>query len=188
MVQPLSAHVAFRPEAKVTHLCLAGDESFLAWAEKGGRVSIGDFTEDASKNKSIHWKSQSTVVGLCSRGNRLFALDDMNGLTCLDSDAHVAWSTEIPGGGFSLHQGPNSMAVVDALGRLHVIGYDGKKADMFPTIEGVLRALYVGHFLAIAHEDGTVHVLKDGEVHGGDQAEVRLENPLLSLVLTTMSI
>ena len=164
MVQTLSAHVAFRPEAKVTHLCLAGDESFLVWAEKGGRVSIGTFTDDASKNTSIHWKGQSTVVGLCSRADRLFVLDDMTGLTCLDSDAHVAWSIEIPGGGFSLHQGPKNMAVVDALGRLHVIGYDGKKVDMFPPIEGVLRALYVGQFLAIAHEDGTVHVLKDGQV------------------------
>ena len=164
MVQTFGAHVAFRPEAKVTHLCLAGDESFLAWAEKGGRVSIGEVSQDDSNNKSRVWMSQSTVVGLCSRGDRLFALDDMNGLTCLDSDAHVAWSTEIPGGGFSLHQGPNSMAVVDALGRLHIIGYDGKKAEGFPTIEGVLRALYVGQFLALSHEDGTVHVLKDGVV------------------------
>ena len=164
MVQTLTAQVAFRPEAKVTHLCLAGDESFVAWAEKGGRVSIGELTEDTSSQKPAFWMSQSNVVGLCSRGDRLFALDDMNGLSCLDSTAHLTWSTEIPGGGFSLHQGPNSMAVVDALGRLHVIGYDGKKADGFPTIEGVLRALYVGQFLAVAHEDGTVHVLKGGEV------------------------
>ena len=84
MVQTFGAHVAFRPEAKVTHLCLAGDESFLAWAEKGGRVSIGEVSKDDSNNKSKVWMSQSTVVGLCSRGDRLFALDDMNGLTCLD--------------------------------------------------------------------------------------------------------
>ena len=105
MVQTLSATIAFTPERKVTHLCLAGDASFLAWAEQGGKVSLAPLEDHVLGEVSGVWNNTAAIVGLCSRGNRVFALDELNGLTCLDAEGEVAWFYGVPGGGFSLHQG-----------------------------------------------------------------------------------
>lgn len=164
MVQTLSATIAFTPERKVTHLCLAGDTSFLAWAEQGGRVSFGTLEHHLPGEVSAVWHNTATVVGLCSRGNRLFALDELNGLTCLDDEGQVAWFSEVPGGGFSLHQGSENMAVIDALGRLHLIGYDGANVEHAPSVDGVLKACFIDDALVLACEDGTVLAIRKNSV------------------------
>jgi len=164
MVQTFSTSIAFTPERKVTHLCLAGDASFLAWAEQGGKVSLGSLDDHLPGEVSAVWKNTAAIVGLCSRGNRLFALDELNGLTCLDDKGDVAWFSEVPGGGFSLHQGSENMAVVDALGRLHLIGYDGANVAHAPSVDGVLKACFIDDTLVLACEDGTVQGIRNNSV------------------------
>ena len=164
IVQTFSTSIAFTPERKVTHLCLAGDASFLAWAEQGGKVSLGSLDDHLPGEVSAVWKNTAAIVGLCSRGNRLFALDELNGLTCLDDKGDVAWFSEVPGGGFSLHQGSENMAVVDALGRLHLIGYDGANVAHAPSVDGVLKACFIDDTLVLACEDGTVQGIRNNSV------------------------
>ena len=164
MVQTFSTSIAFTPERKVTHLCLAGDASFLAWAEQGGKVSLGSLDDHLPGEVSAVWKNTAAIVGLCSRGNRLFALDELNGLTCLDDKGDVAWFSEVPGGGFSLHQGSENIAVVDALGRLHLIGYDGANVAHAPSVDGVLKACFIDDTLVLACEDGTVQGIRNNSV------------------------
>ena len=164
MVQTFSTTIAFTPERKVMHLCIAGDASFLAWAEQGGKVSLGRLEDHLPVEVSAVWENTASIVGLCSRGNRLFALDELNGLTCLEDKGDVAWFSEVPGGGFSLHKGPNNMAVVDALGRLHLIGYDGANVAHAPSVEGVLKACFIEDTLVLACEDGTVQAIQNNSV------------------------
>ena len=164
MVQTLSATIAFTPERKVTHLCLAGDASFLAWAEQGGKVSLAPLEDHVLGEVSGVWNNTAAIVGLCSRGNRVFALDELNGLTCLDAEGEVAWFYEVPGGGFSLHQGSENMAVVDALGRLHLIGYGGANVEHAPSVDGILKACFINEALVLSCEDGTVQVIRKNSV------------------------
>jgi hypothetical protein len=161
MVATLTTRVAFRPEQKVTHLALAGDGSFLAWAEQGGLVSIASLRDGEVSESRATWSTDASIVGLATRGSRLFVLDDLNGLTCLASDGSVAWFFEVAGGGFSLHEGPHSMAIVDALGRLQSVGYDGQEASSPPNTDGILKALFVQDCLVLAHEDGSVQALRN---------------------------
>ena len=111
MVHTRLTQVATKPEHKVTQLCLSSSGTFLAWAEQGGHVCLGSLSATHSIEVTSRWSASGTIVGLCTRGERAYALDDVDGLTCLNQDGESVWSVDVPGGGFSLHQGPNDMAV-----------------------------------------------------------------------------
>ena len=123
MVKTRLAQVAFKPERKVTQLCLSLEGSHLAWAEQGGHLSLIHFQADGAALDPRSWKAEGSIVGLCNRGQRFFALDDINGLSCLEMDGTVAWSVEVLGGGHSLYSGPHDMAIIDSLGRLYRVDY-----------------------------------------------------------------
>ena len=164
MVHTRLTQVAAKPEHKVTQLCLSSSGTFLAWAEQGGHVCLGSLSATHSIEVTSRWSASGTVVGLCTRGERAYALDDVDGLTCLNQDGESVWSVDIPGGGFSLHQGPNDIAVIDALGRLHRVGYDGSFTNLSKRFDGVIKSTFVGIYLVLAHEDGRVQSLKGSEV------------------------
>lgn len=164
MLNTRLTQIAFQPERKVTQLCLSGDGSSLAWAEQGGQLTLVNVEGAKPVEQQTPWQASGSIVGLCNRGKRFFALDDVEGLSCLDLDGSVAWHAEILGGGYSLHQGPHDMAVIDALGRLQRIGYDGGITNLSSTFEHILKAVFVGEHLVLAHEDGTVQALSGSTV------------------------
>lgn len=161
MVKTRLAQVAFKPERKVTKLCLSLDGSYLAWAEQGGHLSLIDLNLDEAALAPRSWKAEGSIVGLCNRGQRFFALDDINGLSCLDMDGTVAWSVEVLGGGHSLYCGPHDMAIIDSLGRLYRVDYTGKTTNLTTRFEHISKAVFVNEHLVLAHEDGTVQALAD---------------------------
>lgn len=162
MVKTRAVRVSFKPEQKVEHLCLSSDGACLVWAEQGGAVSIAISAENEDHRIAGVWNAPGGVVGMCLRGDRTFVLDDTDGLSCLNSKAESEWHLTIPGGGFSLHQGPNDMAVVDALGRLYRISYGGQLQNL-NHFEHILKATFVDQYLVLAHEDGSVQALNEDQ-------------------------
>jgi hypothetical protein len=164
MVMTRAAHIAFKPEHKVALLCLSSNGQFVSWADQSGLVSLATVSEDQTLDVKGIWHSSGTVVGLCLRGQRAYVLDDVEGLSCVNREGEVDWHVPVAGGGFSLHKGPTDMAVIDALGRLLRIGYDGSATDLTSQFEGILDAMYAREFLVLSHEDGSVKALKGSQV------------------------
>lgn len=158
-----AARIVFKPEHKVILLCLSSNGKFLFWADQSGMVSLATVDDHNVLDANATWTSSGKIVGLCSRGVRAYALDDVDGLSCLNLQGELDWQAPVPGGGFSLHKGPKDMAVIDALGRLLRIGYDGAVTDLTNHYDGILNATYVGAFLVLSHEDGSVRALNGSQ-------------------------
>ena len=164
MVMTRAANIAFKPEHKITMLCLSSSGQFLSWADQSGSVSLASVGKNHTLDVKGNWHAPGTVVGLCLRGQRAYVLDDVEGLFCVNQQGEVDWHVPVAGGGFSLHEGPADMAVVDALGRLLRVGYDGSPTDLTSQFEGILKAMYVSEFLVLSFEDGSVKALNGSQV------------------------
>jgi len=164
MVMTRAANIAFKPEHKITMLCLSSSGQFLSWADQSGSVSLASVGKNQTLDVKGNWHAPGTVVGLCLRGQRAYVLDDVEGLFCVNQQGEVDWHVPVAGGGFSLHEGPTDMAVVDALGRLLRVGYDGSPTDLTSQFEGILKAMYVSEFLVLSFEDGSVKALNGSQV------------------------
>lgn len=164
MVMTRAANIAFKPEHKITMLCLSSSGQFLSWADQSGSVSLASVGKNHTLDVKGNWHAPGTVVGLCLRGQRAYVLDDVEGLFCVNQQGEVDWHVPVAGGGFSLHEGPTDMAVVDALGRLLRVGYDGSPTDLTSQFEGILKAMYVSEFLVLSFEDGSVKALNGSQV------------------------
>ena len=145
-------------------LCLSSSGQFLSWADQSGSVSLASVGKNHTLDVKGNWHAPGTVVGLCLRGQRAYVLDDVEGLFCVNQQGEVDWHVPVAGGGFSLHEGPADMAVVDALGRLLRVGYDGSPTDLTSQFEGILKAMYVSEFLVLSFEDGSVKALNGSQV------------------------
>ena len=144
-------------------LCLSSSGQFLSWADQSGSVSLASVGKNHTLDVKGNWHAPGTVVGLCLRGQRAYVLDDVEGLFCVNQQGEVDWHVPVAGGGFSLHEGPTDMAVVDALGRLLRVGYDGSPTDLTSQFEGILKAMYVSEFLVLSFEDGSVKALNGSQ-------------------------
>ncbi|RJU80030.1 MAG: hypothetical protein DWC09_08245 [Candidatus Poseidoniales archaeon] len=154
-------HVAFQPESKVTSLVLSLNGDIAAWAEGDGQVFIARH-EHATFSVTGTWKAPSMVRGMVLRGNSLYVLDDANGLSCLDINGNVGWQFEIGAGGFKLQKTSTGLAIIDGLGRLFLVQYDGSEVTLENTHEDILHMQAVGDYLILAHENGSVQALVNG--------------------------
>ena len=123
MLSTHSVHIAFQPEAKVSALALSMDGAIAVWAEGDGNLFIAQDSQGMLTSSSS-WKAPALIRKAIIRGNQIFVLDDELGLTCLDLEGNVLWQIEIGAGGFALQSLPSQLAVLDGLGRLHLVGYD----------------------------------------------------------------
>ena len=156
-------HVAFQPESKVTALVLSLNGEIVAWAEGDGQVFIARH-EHSKFTVTGSWKASSMVRGMVLRGNSLYVLDDAHGLSCLDINGKVGWQFEIGAGGFDLQKTPTGLAIVDGLGRLFLLKYDGTEVTLSNTYQDILHMQVVGDYLILAHENGRVQALVNGSL------------------------
>ncbi|MBT5390903.1 MAG: hypothetical protein HOL22_00975 [Euryarchaeota archaeon] len=162
MLSTHSVHIAFQPEAKVSALALSMDGAIAVWAEGDGNLFIAQDSQGMLTSSSS-WKAPALIRKAILRGNQIFVLDDELGLTCLDLEGNVLWQIEIGAGGFALQSLPSQLAVLDGLGRLHLVGYDGKTVQLDEEYNDILRCISVGEYLVLAHENGLVQALQNGK-------------------------
>ena len=161
MLSTHSVHIAFQPEAKVSALALSMDGAVAVWAEGDGKLFIAQDFEGILA-PSTSWQAPALIRQAILRGTQIFVLDDELGLTCLDLEGSVLWQLEIGAGGFALQSLPSQLAVLDGLGRLHLVGYDGTRVQLAEEYNDVLRCAEVGGHLVLAHESGLVQALQNG--------------------------
>lgn len=161
MLSTHSVHIAFKPEAKVSALGLSMNGDVAFWAEGDGKLFIAR-DSDGQLTPSTSWQAPALIRKAIIRGAQIFVLDDEVGLSCLNLEGEVLWQYEIGAGGFALQQLPSHMAVIDGLGRLHSVGYDGKEVPLSRQYEDILKTAVIGDFLILAHENGEVQALKNG--------------------------
>ena len=161
MLSTHSVHIAFEPEAKVTALGLSQSGDFAVWAEGDGKLFIAQESEGVL-TPSTSWQAPALIRAVVLRNNQIFVLDDELGLSCLDLEGELLWQVEIGAGGFSVQQLPHQLALIDGLGRLHMVGYDGSKIELSKQYQDVLRTSTVGEYLILAHESGEVQALHNG--------------------------
>lgn len=163
MLRTRPVHVAFQPESKVTALVLSLNGDITAWAEGDGQVFIARH-EHSKFTITGSWKASSMVRGMVLRGNSLYVLDDAHGLSCLDINGNIEWQFEIGAGGFDLQKTPTGLAIVDGLGRLFLLQYDGTEVTLSKSYQDVLHMQVVGDYLILAHENGRVQALANGNL------------------------
>ena len=161
MLRSRPVQIAFQPEAKVTALVLSLNGQVAAWSEGDGQVFIAQ-QEHSKFTVSGSWKAASLVRGIAVRGNSVYVLDDAHGISCLDFTGKVDWQLEVGAGGFDLQPTPFGLAVVDGLGRLFLVRYDGSEYPLQGTYEDILHMQSVGDYLVLAHENGKVQALLNG--------------------------
>ena len=156
-----SVHIAFKPEAKVTALGLSASGDFAVWAEGDGKLFIAQESQGVL-TPVTSWQAPALIRAVVLRENQIFVLDDEIGLSCLGLGGELLWQMEIGAGGFSVQQLPNQLALVDGLGRLHLVSYDGSKIELSKKYQDILRTSTVGDYLILAQESGEVHALHNG--------------------------
>tara|TARA_Y100000766_G_scaffold285524_1_gene309754 strand:- start:11938 stop:13569 length:1632 start_codon:yes stop_codon:yes gene_type:complete len=161
MLATHSVNIAFKPEAKVTALELSSKGDFAVWAESDGRLFIAKEVKGVL-TPTGSWNAPAFIRSVVLRKGQIFVLDDEVGLTCLDSKGEIIWQIEIGAGGFDLHELPNHLALIDGLGRLHLVNYDGTEVVLTQKYHDILRISTVGDYLILAYESGEVQALKNG--------------------------
>ena len=156
-----SVHIAFKPEAKVTALGLSASGDFAVWAEGDGKLFIAQESEGVL-TPATSWQAPALIRAVVLREDQIFVLDDEIGLSCLGLGGELLWQMEIGAGGFSVQPLPKQLALVDGLGRLHLVGYDGSKIELSKQYQDILRTSTVGDYLILAQESGEVHALHNG--------------------------
>ena len=117
--------VAFRPQARISALALSPNGKVIVWSEINGLVCISHKSVDETGEDLLFWKSEGKVTGLSVSNDKIYVLDEFFGLICLNSSGEVIWKSEIKGGGFSLIELDDRLAIIDSLGRLHFALLDG---------------------------------------------------------------
>ena len=145
----------------MTALGLSQSGDFAVWAEGDGKLFIAQESEGVL-TPTTSWQAPALIRAVVLRNNQIFVLDDEIGLSCLGLEGELLWQVEIGAGGFSVQQLPKQLALIDGLGRLHMIGYDGSKTELSRQYQDILRTSTVGEYLILAHESGEVQALHNG--------------------------
>lgn len=143
-------------------LALSTSGDFAVWAEGDGKLFIAQ-ESNGVLSPSTSWQAPALIRDILLRGNQILVLDDEIGLSCLNLEGDTLWQVEIGAGGFSVQQLPKHLAVIDGLGRLNLVAYDGSKIELPQQYQDILRTSTLGDYLILAHESGEVQALLNGQ-------------------------
>ena len=152
------ATVAYRPEARVSTLAISKDGRISVWSEGEGIVFLSKIRNDELDDDLLFWKADGRVTGTIISNNFIFVLDEIFGINCLNTQLETVWKKEIEGGGFEFKELKDKIAVVDSLGRLHIVT---KQGDIIPIDEDYSSISMVEVFsenIITAHENGEVRL------------------------------
>ena len=152
------ATVAYRPEARVSTLAISKDGRISVWSEGEGIVFLSKIRNDELDDDLLFWKADGRVTGTIISNNFIFVLDEIFGINCLNTQLETVWKKEIEGGGFEFKELKDKIAVVDSLGRLHIVT---KQGDIIPIDEDYSSISMIEVFsenIITAHENGEVRL------------------------------
>ena len=151
--------VAFKPQTTVTALAVSKDGNLLAWSEKNGLINL---SIDGNKPNSV--SIEGIAKGLFFQNINLIIGDDNFGLKCLDKQCELIWECEIPGGLSLIEKCQDFIAVVDNLGRLSIVDYNGKIINNNLEFTSIIKLLSSKNCVIVVQEDGSVHCFDGKQV------------------------
>lgn len=137
-----------------------GDE--VAWSEVDGVVKLAKLS-DNNLNIITTIKGPSQVNGIILRGDSLYIIDEMEGLHCFGYDGRLQWTYETGAGGRKLLRFDQYLAVLDSIGRVHLVSYSGNDYCQNPVQSNCALIVAAGKKLLVASEDGIVRCLIEGK-------------------------
>jgi len=137
-----------------------GDE--VAWSEADGIVKLAKVV-DNELNVITTINGPSRVNEIVLRGDSLFIIDEMEGLHCFGYDGRLQWTFETGAGGRKLLRFDQYLAVLDSIGRVHLVNYHGEDYCQNPVQSNCALISNAQQKLLVASEDGIVKCLVKGE-------------------------
>jgi len=137
-----------------------GDE--VAWSEVDGVVKLAKLS-DNNLNIITTIKGPSQVNGIILRGDSLYIIDEMEGLHCFGYDGRLQWTYETGAGGRKLLRFDQYLAVLDSIGRVHLVSYSGNDYCQNPVQSNCALIVSAAKKLLVASEDGIVRCLIEGK-------------------------
>ena len=137
-----------------------GDE--VAWSEVDGVVKLAKLSDNNLKVITTI-KGPSQVNGIILRGDSLYIIDEMEGLHCFGYDGRLQWTYETGAGGRKLLRFDQYLAVLDSIGRVHLVSYSGNDYCQNPVQSNCALIVAAGKKLLVASEDGIVRCLIEGK-------------------------
>jgi hypothetical protein len=137
-----------------------GDE--VAWSEADGVVKLAKLS-DTKLNIIATIKGPSQVNEVILRGDSLYIVDEMEGLHCFGHDGRLQWTYETGAGGRVLLRFDQYLAVLDSIGRVHLVSYHGEDYCQNPVQINCALIVAAKEKLLVASEDGIVRILVEGK-------------------------
>jgi len=160
MVRTLTCHPT-AVDGRVFALAMStvGDE--VAWSESDGTVKLAKVVDNNLKiTTSI--KGPSRINKIVLRGESIFLIDEMEGLHCFGFDGRLQWTYETGAGGRELIRFEQYLAVLDSIGRVHLVSFHGESFCQNPVQDNCALIANVQHKLFTASEDGIVKCIIEG--------------------------
>ena len=161
MVMTLTCHPT-AVDGRVFALAMSSVGDEVAWSEADGIVKLAKVS-DNKLNIITTIKGPSQVNGVILRGDSLYIIDEMEGLHCFGYDGRLQWTYETGAGGRNLLRFEQYLAVLDSIGRVHLVSYHGDDYCQNPVQSNCALIVAAEKKLLVASEDGIVRCLVEGK-------------------------
>lgn len=161
MVRTLTCHPT-AVDGRVFALAMSSVGDEVAWSESDGIVKLAKVVgNDLNIITTINGPSRVNEIVL--RGDSLYIIDEMEGLHCFGYDGRLQWTYETGAGGRKLLRFDKYLAVLDSIGRVHLVSYHGEDYCQNPVQSNCALISNAQQKLLVASEDGIVKCLVDGK-------------------------
>ncbi|MFB1037689.1 MAG: hypothetical protein QMC50_00530 [Candidatus Poseidoniaceae archaeon] len=161
MVKTLTCHPT-AVESRVFALSMSSVGDEVAWSEAEGVVKLAKLS-DTKLNLITTIKGPSQVNEIILRGNSLYIIDEMEGLHCFGYDGRLQWTYDTGAGGRTLIRFEQYLAVLDSIGRVHLVSFHGTDYCQNPVQNNCALIIGREQKLLVASEDGIVRCLVEGK-------------------------
>jgi len=161
MVKTLTCHPT-AVESRIFALSISSVGDEVAWSEADGVVKLAKLSEN-KLNLITTIQGPSQVNEIILRGDSLYIIDEMEGLHCFGHDGRLQWTYETGAGGRKLLRFEQYLAVLDSMGRVHLVSYHGNDYCQNPVQSNCALIIAGGQNLLVASEDGIARCLVEGK-------------------------
>lgn len=161
MVKTLTCHPR-SVEGRVHALVISSVGDKVAWSQAGNIVNLAKIVENKLELiTTINAPSQVDQIVL--RGESLFFIDEMEGLHCYGFDGQLQWTYESGAGGREIVRLEQYLAVLDSIGRVHLVTIQGQNYQQNPFQDNCAMMVGDKQKLLLANEEGMVTCFIEGQ-------------------------